>query len=459
MPWPKSGSPRWPLPLEKPAVKISSIAHGMMSSLIHRYYSHRDDGRLREKWLAHLHRNFPPGQSKPWFPRFDNEVICRQALRRLGKLFPLLRRYSGFCLAAPERESGRRYEVWEMPGRTNQLKAPLRLFPGEMHPVFGDFLPSFSSRRSFVLQVPRGVYSGHDHVLFNEAFEVIDWEAPWWAEPLGCPGSMFRARLARPRQLPGRALVLAAPGAVDGNIWHYLFDSMPKIKLAQDAGFRLDSFDWVVVHSLAGKIERKVLERLGVPNAKVIEARMAPWIQAEELTFVTLGCLLPPDPWVLDWLRSNFLPRPARLARKGRKLFISRAEASRRRFLNEEPLRAVLESNGFETVRLETLGFEEQVAVMREAEAIVAPHGAGLTNLVWCEPGTTVVELFANEYVSGCYWAIAEMLQLQYFYEVGAPTLPGKFPARALFDFDRTVAPISFTKPAALAARILEAIG
>jgi capsular polysaccharide biosynthesis protein len=327
-----------------------------------------------------------------------------------------------------------------------------------MHPVFADFLPAFSSRRSFVLQVPQGAYSGHDHVLFDRDFEIIDWEAPWWAQPLGCPGSMFRARLAKPRKLPGRTLVLAAPGAVNGNIWHYLFDSIPKIKIAQDAGFPLASFDWIVVNSLVGKIESNVLERLGIPRSKVIESTVAPLIRADELTFVTLGCLLPPDPWVLDWLRAAFRPPSPQPVQKRRKLFISRAQASRRRFLNESPFRNTLESNGFETIQLEKLTFDEQIAVMQEAETVVAPHGAGLTNLVWCNSQTKVVELFANEYVNGCYWAIAEMLGLQYFYDIGQPTLPEKYPARPILDLQRTAAPLSFADPEALAKRILRAI-
>jgi len=430
----------------------------MFASLIHRYYSHRDDAALRQAWLAHLHRHFPAGQSKPVFPPFGNQVIGRQPLRRLGKAVPSLRRHSGFCLSAPDHGRAQKYRVWETNGRTHRLKPPSRLSIGETHPVFADFLPSFSSRRSFVLQVPQGAYSGHDHVLLDRDFEIIDWEAPWWAQPLGCPGSMFRTRLAKPCKLPGRTLVLAAPGAVNGNIWHYLFDSIPKIKIAQDAGFPLASFDWIVVNSLAGKIESDVLDRLGIPRSKVIECTAAPLIRADELTFVTLGCLLPPDPWVLDWLRATVQPPSPQPVQKRRKLFISRAQASRRRFLNEVPFRNTLESNGFETILLEKLTFDEQIAVMQEAETVVAPHGAGLTNLVWCNPQTKVVELFANEYVNGCYWAIAEMLDLQYFYDIGQPTLPESYPARPILDPQRTAAPLSFSDPEALAERILSAI-
>jgi capsular polysaccharide biosynthesis protein len=40
---------------------------------------------------------------------------------------------------------------------------------------------------------------------------------------------------------------------------------------------------------------------------------------------------------------------------------------------------------------------------------IVAPHGAALTNIVFTPPGALVVELFGDNYVNGCFWAIANL--------------------------------------------------
>ena len=48
---------------------------------------------------------------------------------------------------------------------------------------------------------------------------------------------------------------------------------------------------------------------------------------------------------------------------------------------------------GWETVTLEDLSIKEQVKTFAEATHIVAPHGAGLTNLLWCRPKTKVYEL------------------------------------------------------------------
>jgi capsular polysaccharide biosynthesis protein len=42
---------------------------------------------------------------------------------------------------------------------------------------------------------------------------------------------------------------------------------------------------------------------------------------------------------------------------------------------------------------LENMTIKEQMKTFAEASHIVAAHGAGLTNLLWCQPGTKVIEI------------------------------------------------------------------
>jgi capsular polysaccharide biosynthesis protein len=73
-----------------------------------------------------------------------------------------------------------------------------------------------------------------------------------------------------------------------------------------------------------------------------------------------------------------------------------------------------LEARGFATVRLEERSWAEQIALFQAARVVVAPHGASLANLVFCAPGTRVVELFARDYVNPCYWRVAALSGLDY---------------------------------------------
>ena len=52
------------------------------------------------------------------------------------------------------------------------------------------------------------------------------------------------------------------------------------------------------------------------------------------------------------------------------------------------------------------------------AEAIVAPHGAGLTNVTFSPPGVRVLELFPSTYVHRGLWAICQALGADYRYLV-----------------------------------------
>ncbi|NJM89857.1 MAG: glycosyltransferase family 61 protein [Hydrococcus sp. RU_2_2] len=68
---------------------------------------------------------------------------------------------------------------------------------------------------------------------------------------------------------------------------------------------------------------------------------------------------------------------------------------------------------------LEQYSFVEQIALLANAEALVAPHGAGLTNLLWCQVGTKALEIFSPRFINPCFWAIANQVNVDYFYLIG----------------------------------------
>ena len=57
---------------------------------------------------------------------------------------------------------------------------------------------------------------------------------------------------------------------------------------------------------------------------------------------------------------------------------------------------------------------------MAEAGIVIGPHGGGMSNLVFCAPGTRVGEIFAEEYVAPWFWFLATMTGLPYHYMIGA---------------------------------------
>ena len=103
------------------------------------------------------------------------------------------------------------------------------------------------------------------------------------------------------------------------------------------------------------------------------------------------------------------------------RIYISRSRsANGRHILNEEDVVArVLRPRGFEVVCFEAMSLGEQAACMANAECVIAAHGAGLTNLVFCQPGTRVLEIFTPKWIVFCFARLGSMLGLQCYYHVG----------------------------------------
>lgn len=53
---------------------------------------------------------------------------------------------------------------------------------------------------------------------------------------------------------------------------------------------------------------------------------------------------------------------------------------------------------------------------MANAECVIAAHGAGLTNLLFCQPGTRVLEIFTPKWIVFCFARLGSMLGPQCYY-------------------------------------------
>lgn len=242
-----------------------------------------------------------------------------------------------------------------------------------------------------------------------------------------------RCRYRRETSLPGTSALLAA--ASGANYYHWLLESLPRLWLLEQAGIDRNSIDHFLVNEEQSPFHRQTLERLGVASGKVMFCRkdrvfrcihlLVPSLPAEPMVFPA---------WSLAFLRERFLPAAAPV--NVERIFISRRHASRRRLLNETEVEADLRAAGFKTVALEQHSFAEQIGFFASAKVIVAPHGAGLSNVVFSQPGTKVVELVAPTFINHCYQKLAGAMRLPYAEVIGG--LSGK-PGRRSEEDDFTI--------------------
>lgn len=117
--------------------------------------------------------------------------------------------------------------------------------------------------------------------------------------------------------------------------------------------------------------------------------------------------------WVRNTILSNLADNTGRDTDE--RIYISRQRAGRR-VKNFDEILSVLEEYGFQQYVLEELSFREQVRLFSAADHIVAPHGAGLTNILFAPTTATVTELLPSPRSNSNFFRIAAMLGQQYSY-------------------------------------------
>ena len=119
--------------------------------------------------------------------------------------------------------------------------------------------------------------------------------------------------------------------------------------------------------------------------------------------------------WLCDRILSNITSCSSQASNNisfSPNIFISRKKAGRRRIVNEDELIEKLSRLGFVAYTLEDMSVAEQVRLFSQAEIVVAPHGAGLTNMIFSEK-VAVIELFGSR-IPLFYFTLAEGLGFQY---------------------------------------------
>ena len=105
-----------------------------------------------------------------------------------------------------------------------------------------------------------------------------------------------------------------------------------------------------------------------------------------------------------------------------KRIFLCRKEKRRR--YNEDDVFECIAPFGFEKVYLGDLSFDEQLAVVHQAEWIVGPTGAAWTNLIFCQPGAKCLCWMAEEFGDfSAFSTIAHLVgaDMQYIsYKTGA---------------------------------------
>jgi hypothetical protein len=295
------------------------------------------------------------------------------------------------------------------------------------HPKFvGD--TELDVPRVAVAELPGGRILGRHRVVIDrrdrmiEEFGGLYWGTTRWSEhevfwhPFPDP----------PLEVSGTLGVLAGRG--DLNYYHFLLDILPRLAVLETPGVPSPE-QWYV--PLGQRFQRELLEVAGfLPKDGIIDADVHPHVRAERLLIPGL-----PDqhkripPWSVDFIRERLRPAGVEIV-PGRRIYVTRGDQPHNRIvINETEVMELLASRGFEVVDPGAHPAAEQIRMFAEAECIVSPHGAALTNLLFASPGASVVEILAPNYIDVSYWKLAACipgLNYRYLLGVGKRPRPGK---------------------------------
>jgi hypothetical protein len=279
------------------------------------------------------------------------------------------------------------------------------------HPLQqGTTLGELKAPPAFVFEIPNvnfWAYYGGSVVTADNAL-LFDLSPEVWG-PENHP-IFSRWHLPKSRVLNGRIAVGVTPEA-SGNYYHWLLDLVPRVLLLKHATQNFSNYDTLLLNGSRANYERETLTALEVPPEKIRFVDSRDRFQIASAVFPSLEINVV-APWKVRGLRELASSRPQR--HRSSRLYFSRARAAVRRIGNEKEISEALRHHDFEILEAETLSFREQVDWSANASVIIAPHGAALANIVFCQPGTRVVEISTREGYRDWYWQLAVVAGLSY---------------------------------------------
>jgi capsular polysaccharide biosynthesis protein len=326
--------------------------------------------------------------------------------------------FEHFATRKPLRE-GLRYSEWA--SACENARKPAKAFH-KKHPFFDPESPYLRGQYpdTFVISIPEGRIAGGKGAVITHDLKLLgDVSIDWSASPRDARRHplLTKKKLPTAQRLPGISTVLAT--SESAGFFHWMTDALPRLEILR----RASATGWDTIdHFLIGEgchAIRESLRLLGIKESKLVVTRRDSHFVCDLLVVPSFhGAPGNMPPWAIEFLREQFLGSSS-LPKSRRRIYVSRANASGRKIANEEEILPILTSRGFVCSELEEMSLSAQIELFSKAEAVVAPHGAGLTNLVWCAPHTKVLEIFSPLYVNFCYWAIASVTQADYYYLLG----------------------------------------
>lgn len=183
------------------------------------------------------------------------------------------------------------------------------------------------------------------------------------------------------------------------NYYHFLTEGLPSL---------LETLKFInlPIACIQSKFLKDVLEWFDIQN----EIHVGQIKDVHTMRLIECGN---PSPQKISLLREKISQKLSFEKKYG--ILIKRSESYRSIINHDELLEFLKQEYEIEWKVFDKLPFKETTELFSKASMIVAPHGAGLTNMLFSSENITVIEIMDKNDPNVCYWHLSEMLNNNHY--------------------------------------------
>lgn len=209
----------------------------------------------------------------------------------------------------------------------------------------------------------------------------------------------------------GKIISIISGGAAKHNYGHWLFDSISRLLIILKKK-KVNNFDYLYVPSYKYRYQKEIFKYLKISSKKIISSEKNKYIEGTEIICTNhpfqhrFDKISKP---IISELRNTFLKFGSfSRVKYYDKIFIERDYSefnlkddlskyrNNRILINNDEIKNFLKKNGFKSFKFNNLSFADQIKLFSKAKIIISMFGAELSNLIFCNKGTKVIEIKNN---------------------------------------------------------------
>lgn len=204
------------------------------------------------------------------------------------------------------------------------------------------------------------------------------------------------------------------------NYAHWMTEGLPRLFAYLDLSREIPDLRLALPHFEPMSFQEQTVALCGIAEERI--QRVSPH---EILRFERLFCLSVIDlfsvPTIVAQTGRRMRERQVGDAKgtSAERVYVRRSADGPRTVANFEEIEPILRARNIDIIQSEQLPVADQIARHANARVVVAEHGAGLANVMFCQPGGRVLELFSPMTVQPAFWSLASICSLEYGFCVG----------------------------------------